>query len=153
MESNNTAFKRGDTVLYKDGRVLEISQYDDKRQRVELIEGKYNPFWANCSEVKHTPSPPSERVEDAAEARKLLVDKYYNLWCCLQREQLAGDALKAMEEYRQSQPVQEETFTRADMEASLVFSVTHGGEYLSPSDMVNAFIEQSLKNTPKSEGK
>ncbi len=69
MESNNTAFKRGDTVLYKDGRVLEISQYDDKRQRVELIEGKYNPFWANCSEVKHTPSPPSERVEDAAALR------------------------------------------------------------------------------------
>ena len=36
---------------YKDGRIVKIVQYSEKRERLEVIIGKYNPFWININDL------------------------------------------------------------------------------------------------------
>ena len=41
----------GEEYQYKDGRNVKIVQYSEKRERLEVIIGKYNPFWININDL------------------------------------------------------------------------------------------------------
>lgn len=58
ITTQDVILKRNQIVNYKDSRVLKVVQIDEKRKRIELIEGEWNPFWCNYSDVKPLPPPP-----------------------------------------------------------------------------------------------
>lgn len=42
----------GKFYIYKENRPVKVVQSDVKRQRAEIIEGEWNPFWVNYSSLK-----------------------------------------------------------------------------------------------------